>query len=92
MISEYAIDLERINSDFNDVFKKYRLIHQDSQMAKTQYDTIDKKLQDLCNRQLSKLDLTYKSMMRMLDQKRKEFAITIKEFYQDKRSKLEPEK
>ena len=67
MIKEYHVDAEKMRSDYQDVLKKYKCLLSESASSKHTYDSLDKKLTDMCNRQLSKLDLTYRSIARMLD-------------------------
>lgn len=89
VISEYSVDIEKIKHDFQDVHKKYENILLDAVKSKQAYEGYDKKLNEMCNRQMNKLDLTFKSMARTLEQKKKEFGRIIKEFYSDQKSKLE---
>jgi len=55
----------------------------EADQTKRSYENLDKKLGDMCNRQLNKLEVTFKSIFRILDSKRKEFGVMIKEFYQE---------
>ncbi|CDW91825.1 kelch motif family protein [Stylonychia lemnae] len=89
VISEYSVDIEKIKHDFQDVHQKYQGILYDAVKSKQSYDGFDKKLNEMCNRQMNKLDLTFKSIQRTLDNKKKEFVRIIREFYCDQKSKLE---
>ena len=89
VISEYSVDLEKIRNDFKDVHSKYQNIMMEAVKGKQTYEAFDKKLNDMCNRQINKLELTFKSIARTLDQKKKEFTRIIKEFYSDQKSKME---
>jgi hypothetical protein len=42
----------------------------------------------MCHKQVNKLEIAYKSVMRALDAKKKEFSQVIKEFYSDQRQKV----
>lgn len=37
----------------------------------------------MCNKQMNKLELTFKSIFRTIEQKKKEFTRIIREFYSD---------
>ena len=67
IIKEYHVDIEQIKSDFSDVMKQYKVLLNDSESAKGCYEQVDRKLGDMCNSQINKLDLTFKSLTRMLE-------------------------
>lgn len=46
----------------------------------------------MCSRQLNKLEITFKSIARTIDQKKKEFAKSIRDFYAEQKSQLEYDK
>ena len=43
----------------------------------------DKKLADMCHKQSNKLEIAYKSMIKALEAKKKEFLAIIRDFYSD---------
>ena len=55
----------------------------EAEQNKQQFDHFDKKLSDMCNKQLSKLDISYKSIVKAIENKKKEFANIIKDFYSE---------
>jgi hypothetical protein len=83
VITEYSLDIEKIRSDFTDVHKKYMSILNEASKTKHQFDVFDKKMQDMCSKQLNKLELTYKSIAKILEQKKREMGCAIKEFYSE---------
>ena len=63
--------------------QKYLAILNEAHKSKQLYEGFEKKLSDLCNRQIGKLEITYKSIAKILEQKKKEMGMTIKEFYNE---------
>ncbi len=51
-------------------------------------ESADRKLGDMCNKQVNKLDIAYKSMIKAIESKKKEFLNVIIDFYNDQRQKV----
>lgn len=51
-------------------------------------DSAEKKLTDMCHKQSNKLEIAYKSMMKALEAKKKEFLNIIRDFYTDQKQKV----
>lgn len=50
-------------------------------MARQVLDTADKKLADMHHKQQNKLEIAYKSLMKALEAKKKEFLGILRDFY-----------
>jgi hypothetical protein len=58
---------------------------EDAEMTKVAIETADRKLGDMCHKQVNKLEIAYKSMIKALESKKKEFLNVIVDFYTDQR-------
>ena len=47
--------------------KKYETVNAEASKTKNQFESFEKKLSDMYNRQINKLDVTFKSITRILD-------------------------
>lgn len=54
-------------------------------MTKAAIESADRKLGDMCHKQVNKLEIAYKSMIKALESKKKEFLNVIVDFYTDQR-------
>lgn len=48
-------------------------------------ENADRKLGDMCHKQVNKLEIAYKSMIKAIESKKKEFLNVIIDFYNDQR-------
>lgn len=56
---------------------------EESENMKQALEGADKKLADMCHKQQNKLEIAYKSMIKALEAKKKEFLNIIRDFYSD---------
>ncbi len=75
----------RIRSDLTDVKSKFQSLLDEADMTRQILETADKKLADMYHKQQNKLEISYKSMIKALEAKKKEFHNVLKEFYNDQR-------
>ena len=75
--------MNRVRSDFSDVRTKYHTLLDEAESTKAALEGAEKKLSDMCHKQYNKLEIAYKSMMKVLEAKKKEFLNIIRDFYSD---------
>ena len=85
MVQECRLDSGRVKSDFTDVKSKYLSLLEESECTRSALETAEKRLADMCHKQVNKLEIAYKSIYKALETKKKEFTSIIKEFYSDQR-------
>ncbi len=74
-----------MRSDFADVKSKYQGLVEDAERTKMVMENADRKLGDMCHKQVNKLEIAYKSMIKAIESKKKEFLNVIIDFYNDQR-------
>lgn len=84
-MQECRLDLSRVRSDFHDVKGKFTAVLDEAECTKNALEGAEKRLADMCNKQLNKMEIAYKSMYKALEAKKKEFTSIIREFYSDQR-------
>lgn len=92
LIGECRLDLARIRSDFQDVKSKISSLIDNAEATKAALEQADRKLAAMCNKQQSKLEIAYKSIIKTLEQKKQEFMSIIQEFYRDQRQRVNSDK
>ena len=55
----------------------------EAENTKLALEGAEKRLGDMCNKQQNKLEIAYKSMIKALEAKKKEFLNIIRDFYSD---------
>lgn len=85
LVQECRLDFGRVKSDFTDVKGKYLSLLEESECTRSALETAEKRLADMCHKQVNKLEIAYKSIYKALEAKKKEFTSIIKEFYSDQR-------
>jgi hypothetical protein len=83
LIQECRLDINRVRSDFQDVKTKCQNLIEDAELTKAAFDSADRKLGDMCHKQVNKLEIAYKSMIKALESKKKEYLNVIVDFYTD---------
>jgi len=92
LIAECRLDVARIKSDFADVKAKHHQLLQEADMARLVLEAADKKLSDMHHKQQNKLEIAYKSLIKALEAKKKEFLGILRDFYQEQRTMVSFEK
>lgn len=77
--------MSRVKSDFLDVKHKYQALIDDAEGTKLSLENAERKLADMSHKQLNKLEIAYKSLIKALEVKKKEFIANIRDFYADQR-------
>ena len=80
--------MARVRSDFADVKQRFQALLGDSEATKQALELADKKLADMCNKQMNKLEIAYRSMIKALESKKKEFMSILGNFYSDQRQSV----
>ncbi|TNV84153.1 hypothetical protein FGO68_gene3646 [Halteria grandinella] len=88
LVQECRLDAGRVKNDFMDVKGKYVSLLDEAECTKGALEQAEKRLSDMCHKQVNKLEIAYKSIYKALEAKKKEFTSIIKEFYSDQRQKV----